>query len=238
MANEKNCFSHFLELFEFTVTFCLEENITHRKSFIHDQNLRININGNSKSQSYKHTAWICFHRLIYKITDIGKIQNRLQLGINFLPGKANHTSIQIHILNPGILHIKAGSQLQKSRYPAIYRHISTSRRKHPCNNLKDRGLTGTIGSDDSNCFPFIYLKRNMIQGKMFFIFFLFWQSQGFLEPIHGIIIKLIHLTHITYWNCNILCHFKPLFISLQTRTCTVSLYIREHLQNGASGVWI
>ena len=35
------------------------------------------------------------------------------------------------------------------------------------------GIFGTNGSDDSNCFPFMYLKRNMIQGKMFFIFFLF-----------------------------------------------------------------
>ena len=27
MANEKNCFSHFLELFEFTITFCLVKQI-------------------------------------------------------------------------------------------------------------------------------------------------------------------------------------------------------------------
>ena len=114
MAYKQNGLSHFLELFEFPVTFCLEKYISYGKSLINDQDLRIDIDSYRKSQTHEHTTGVCFYRLIDKITDICKIQNRLQLGIDLFPGKTDHASVEIYIFKSGIFSVKSGSQFQKS----------------------------------------------------------------------------------------------------------------------------
>ena len=77
VAYKENGSSHIFKFFKFTITFCLEEHVANRKSLINDQNLRVNVDCNSKSQTNEHTAGICLDRLIYKITDVCKVQNIL-----------------------------------------------------------------------------------------------------------------------------------------------------------------
>ena len=72
MTDEHNGLAHLLEFFEFMITFCLEKYVTDTQSLIHDQDLRINIDRNSKSQTHEHTAGISLHRLIDVISDIRK----------------------------------------------------------------------------------------------------------------------------------------------------------------------
>ena len=94
------------------VTLCLEEDIPYRKCFIHNENLRIDIDGHCKRKTNKHTAGISFHRLIYILADICKIQNRLQFFIDLFFCEAYHGTVQVYILYAIIFHIEAGAQLQ------------------------------------------------------------------------------------------------------------------------------
>ena len=73
MADKNDGLSHLLELFKLVIALCLKENISYRQRFIHNQDLRFNIDGYSKSQPYKHTAGIGFDRLMYIIPNICKI---------------------------------------------------------------------------------------------------------------------------------------------------------------------
>ena len=82
MADKKNGFSHLFKFFKFPVAFCLKEHITYRKRLVNDQNFRINVNGNCKCQTDKHTAGIRFYRLINKISDICEVQDILKSGIH------------------------------------------------------------------------------------------------------------------------------------------------------------
>ena len=161
VAYKKDCPTHFLKFFEFTITFCLKEHIPYRKCLINDQNFRIDIDCNGKSQTNEHTTGICFDRLMYKIADVCKIQNILQSGINLLFGKTHHSSIEIYVLNPGILHIKPGSQFQQSGNSPIYCDFSASRIQYTGNDLEDRGFTGTICPDNSHCFSSFYIKADI-----------------------------------------------------------------------------
>ena len=170
VAYEQNGLTHFLELLEFSVTFCLEKYITYGKRLINDQDLRIDIDGHRKSQTHEHTTGVCFYRLMDKLSNICKIQDRLQLGINLLSGKTDHTSVEIYILKSGIFSVKSCSKLQKSGNPSIYGNFSTCRRKYACDDLQDRRFTRSIGSDDSYCFPFMHLKRYVVQSIVLFIF--------------------------------------------------------------------
>ena len=72
MTDEHNGLAHLLEFFEFMITFCLEKYVTDTQSLIHDQDLRLDIDGHRKGQPDEHTAGISLHRLIDVISDIRK----------------------------------------------------------------------------------------------------------------------------------------------------------------------
>ena len=127
MADKQDRLAFRLEFLELFIAFGLEKNIPDRKSLINDQNFRINIDGNRKSKTDKHTGRIGFYRLIDKIADIRKIQNILQAGVNLLFGKPVHRSVQIDIFHTGIFTVKSGAKFQQSRNPAVDVYLSLRR---------------------------------------------------------------------------------------------------------------
>ena len=72
MTDEDDRLAHFLEFFEFMITFCLEKYITDAQSLIYDQDLRLDIDRHCKRQADEHTAGIGLYRLIDIISDIRK----------------------------------------------------------------------------------------------------------------------------------------------------------------------
>ena len=82
VGNHQNGSALFADLFHSPVTFGLEEYVTYRKRLIYDQDLRIYVDGQRKSQTHKHTAGISLYRLVDKISNVRKFQNIIQSGIN------------------------------------------------------------------------------------------------------------------------------------------------------------
>ena len=201
VADEQDGSSLLLEFVKFPVAFCLKKYVSHRQCLIHDQNFRINVDGHCKCQTHKHTAGIGFHRLVYKIPDVCKLQNAVQLCIDFLPGKSHHGTIQIHILNACIFHIKAGPQLQKSGDPSIYLKISSGGVQHTGDDLQNRGFSGAVRPDNSNGLPLFHLKAHIIQGIMLLHRDL--QSECFPESVCGFVIKPVNFCHMIYLNRNV-----------------------------------
>ena len=52
------------------------------EQLIYHQDLRINIDRNSKSQTHEHTAGISLYRLVDKVSNVRKFQNIIQSGVN------------------------------------------------------------------------------------------------------------------------------------------------------------
>ena len=57
------------------IAFGLEEHISYGQCLVYNQDFRLYINGNRKSQTNEHTARIGLHRLVYILSDICKFQN-------------------------------------------------------------------------------------------------------------------------------------------------------------------
>ena len=91
----------------------LEKYISDSKGLIHNQNFRINVDGDRKRKTHEHSAGIHLDRLIYILADIRKGQNVIELGFDLILCKADHRAVQIDILNAVVLHVEAGSQLQE-----------------------------------------------------------------------------------------------------------------------------
>ena len=174
------------------IAFCLEKYITNRQCLIYNQDLRIDIDGNCKGKTYKHTAGIGFHRLMDIISDICKSKDIIQLCVDLFLRKADHGTVQIHILKPGIFHIKTGSQFQKGRNTSIDLHFPCGRCQHSCDDLKDRGLPGTVHSDDPYTFSFVNIKIHIMKGIMLPVFFLSGQAKRLFQTVRGLVIQLIH----------------------------------------------
>jgi len=117
------------------VAFGLKKHISHREGLVHNQNLRLHVNGQSEGQADEHTAGIGFYRLVHKVADFRKIQNFLQFGIHLLPGVAHHGAVHVNILNAGIIHIKTRPQLQKGGNLPVYLHRSRCGGQNSGNNL-------------------------------------------------------------------------------------------------------
>ena len=73
MADEDDGLAHLLKFFKFVITFCLEENVSHRQSLVYDQDLRLNVDSHRKCQTHEHTAGISLARLVHIVTDVRKL---------------------------------------------------------------------------------------------------------------------------------------------------------------------
>ena len=125
----------FADFLHTAVAFGLEKHIAHRQSLIHDQYLRIHIDGKRKCQTDEHTAGIGLYRLMHKVPDLRKLQDILKLGIHLFSGVAHHGTIHIYIFNSGIVHIKTGSKFQKSGNLSVYIHLSRGGSQYAGNDL-------------------------------------------------------------------------------------------------------
>ena len=103
------------DLLHTPVALGLEKHVAHRQGLVHNKDLRLHIDGQGKGQTDEHTAGIRLHRLIHKIADVGKVQDLLELFIHLRLCVPHHGAVHINIFNSRIIHIEAGSQLQKSR---------------------------------------------------------------------------------------------------------------------------
>ena len=213
MTYHQQCFSHFTKLFKFTKAFCLEENVSDGKCLIDNEDLRLNINGNGKSQTDEHTAGIRLYRLIHEFTDICKTQDIIHSGIDFLSGKSIHGSIQINILNSGVLSIETGSQFQQCGNSSVYIHLAFCRIQNTGNNFQHRGFSGTVRTDNADGFSTSYMEADIPQCIMFAIQLLFGQSHRFFEAIRRFIIQLIQLAYMIHGNCVIVHSFFVPLIS-------------------------
>ena len=82
MTYKQDRLALFLKFLKLVITFCLKEHVAYRQRLIYHQDLRINIDRNSKSQTHEHTAGISLYRLVDKVSNVRKFQNIIQSGIN------------------------------------------------------------------------------------------------------------------------------------------------------------
>ena len=122
MTDKEDRLSLFLEFFKFVVALRLEKHISHGKRLVHDQDLRIDVDGHREGQTHEHTAGIGFHGLVHIVSDVREIQDVLQLFIDLLLRKADHGAVQINIFNAVIFIIKARAKLQQGGDAPVHLH--------------------------------------------------------------------------------------------------------------------
>ena len=79
MAHEQHCaagsryVSHLIDAT--SLKFC----VPHRKHFVNEQNILVEMRGNSECQSYVHSTRVMLHRSVNKLLDLGKADDLVEL---------------------------------------------------------------------------------------------------------------------------------------------------------------
>ncbi len=93
MAYEDNRLAHGLKFFKLVIALCLEKDIAHGERLIDNQDFRIDVDGDRKSQPHEHTAGICLDRLVHIGTDVREREDVVHFRFDFRLGKANHRAV-------------------------------------------------------------------------------------------------------------------------------------------------
>ena len=124
MGNHENGSSVLSDLLHAAVALGLEEHISHGKR---SSTMRISgstLIDNAKASRTNIPLEIGFHRLVNKVSDIRKFQDIRKLLVHLFFGKAHHGSVHVNILNAGVIHVEARSQLQKRRDNSTHPDLS------------------------------------------------------------------------------------------------------------------
>jgi hypothetical protein len=84
MGDKDHCLAALLKGFHTTKAFLLEPHISHTQRLIHNQNIRIHLNGHCKGQPDKHPARVSSDLLMDKFSNICKPKNIMELVIDLL----------------------------------------------------------------------------------------------------------------------------------------------------------
>ena len=210
MTDEKDCFPLLFKFLKLMVALRLEKHISHGKRLVHDQDLRIDIDGHRKGQAHEHTAGIGLHGLIHIVSDICKIQDVLQLFIDFLLRKADHGAVQINIFNAVVFIIKARAKLQQSGNASVHLHGAGGGIEHAGDDFQNGGFSGAVGSDNSHAFTLIYVQIHIVQSEMLPIAFFSGKSQRVNEPVPVVIIQAVYLIQSLHVDGKLFClHIVP-----------------------------
>ena len=108
-------------------TLLLEKHISDRECLVNDENIRVEHNLDCKRQSYHHSAGIGFYRLVYKITDIGKLNDFLIFRFDISIGKTEYSGVHPNIVTSGKLRIESAAKFEQGGYSAVGFDSSRSR---------------------------------------------------------------------------------------------------------------
>src|SRR6266478_4372778 len=139
----------------------LEEDVADRESLIHDQDVRVHMNGDGKCQADKHAAGVRFHRPVHEVTDLRKLFDRGYSFTGLCVGEAENRSVEENVFATGEQGIESGAQLQERGNPPPHGEVAGRRPNHACNHSQERALARPIFADDTETAAALYLNINI-----------------------------------------------------------------------------
>src|SRR5271165_1236853 len=104
-----------------------EVNVADGKSLIHQQHVWIDMYGDRKSQSDRHTARISLYRMIHELADFSEVGNALELAIDLPLAQPQNCRVQINIVASRELRIESRAQFEQRRHPPAHLYLAGTR---------------------------------------------------------------------------------------------------------------
>ena len=112
-----------------------EKGISHRQCLVHNKNIRIHVRHDSKGQTHHHPAGVTFYRLIDEFANVGKGDDVIVSGVDFLVGQAQNGGIEIHIFPSGEFRVEPATEFEQRGHASLDVHLTGRRCQRTGDNL-------------------------------------------------------------------------------------------------------
>src|SRR5687768_247588 len=141
----------------------LEDGIANGKRFVHEEDVRIDVDRGGKRQPHEHPARIELDRLVDELADGGEALDLGQTAADFRDGQSDHRAEHLDVLAAGEFGVKTGAELQQRRDASSHGDPSARLPDDPRDDLQERALPGTVDADEPECFAALDPHRHAAQ---------------------------------------------------------------------------
>ena len=146
----------------------LEQRISHRQGFVHNQDVRLNLHLHCEGEPHEHTATVSLHGLFDELPNVRECGDIVKLLVDLRPGQSQDGRVQVNVLAAGELGVEARPQFQQGRDPSVDCNRAGGRLQSTHDDLQQRRFAGAIAAHDPDAFPFAHLERDVLEGEEVF----------------------------------------------------------------------
>ena len=163
MSDKNNRLLLTLRVKEKVLTLLLESLIANGKNLIKNKNVSLRLNRDGKGKPHLHTTGVVLELLLHEIAQLGKIDDIVIHGVNFVFGEAQHCAIQIHILSAGQLRVETNAKLNEGDKLALNLNATGIRRIDLRNDFQQRRFSRTVLPDNAKEIALMHFKGDVLQ---------------------------------------------------------------------------
>src|SRR5437016_623661 len=123
--------------------------------------------GDREGEPHVHSAGITLDRGIDERFNLGEVDDLVELPLDFRILHSQNAAVEVDVLTPRQIGVKTGSHLDQGAETAIDPHEARVGTKDARQDLEERALTRTVGTNDAHDFAAAELKVNVLQSPEF-----------------------------------------------------------------------
>src|SRR5688572_8267246 len=135
------------------ITFVAKPCVAYRQHFIQQKNVWIQRCSYSKSESHLHARAETLHWRVNEVTDVGKINDLLDLRVNLPLRHSQHGTVNINVLAPGQDGIESGTERDQRSHSPVNLDPTFVRLDQAVEHLEQRRFARAISANQSEAFP-------------------------------------------------------------------------------------
>jgi hypothetical protein len=146
----------------------LELRVAHSQYLVNNKDFRLQMRGNRKCQTHKHSTGIPLHRCVQKPLNTRKCHNLIKFAAHFGMRHSKDGTIEKNIFATREFGVKPGSDFQQACHAALDPNAPARGFGDSTEHFEQGALPGTIAPDETKHFAAPHLEGNILQCPKFF----------------------------------------------------------------------
>jgi hypothetical protein len=162
MRDEKHRPSLLTDILHLVETFALKAHIADGEHFIHDQDFRFEMRGDSKGEAQIHAAGIMLNRRVNKLLHFGKRHDLVELARDLDARHAENRAVQINIFASRQLRMKARADFKQAADAPVQLDASGRRLGDAREQFEQSGFARAVSADDADHLARLHFKAHIL----------------------------------------------------------------------------
>src|SRR5262245_52876674 len=130
-------------------TFVRERLVAHRKHFVDEQDIGIDIDRHRKTEAHVHAGRVGLHRRVDTFVELREPDDLVEPIGDLAATESEHQSIDVDVLPTRYFRMKSGAQLDERRDASLNANAPRGRFADPRNQFEHGALAGSVPADDA-----------------------------------------------------------------------------------------